>query len=304
MNPRILRAAAAPLVLLALVSAAAAQGTASEGKIETIPVADGIFMLVGQGGNLGLFVGDDGGFLIDDQYAPLSEKIRAAIAAVTDRPVRFVVNTHWHGDHTGGNENFGKAGAILVAHENVRARMSTEQFLEAFGRTVPASPEAALPGVTFTDAVTFHWNGDEVRVFHVDPAHTDGDAVVHFRRADVLHAGDLFFNGLYPFIDVSSGGSLAGMIAAVDRILALVGPDTKIIPGHGPLGGVEDLRAYRAMLAAVHAKVRAWVDDGKTADEVVAARPTGEFDEAWGNGFLKPNDWVRIVYASVASEKK
>ena len=194
-------------------------------------------MLTGSGGNLGLSVGKSGTYLIDDQYAPLSDKILAAIKAITPDPVRFVVNTHWHGDHTGGNENLGKAGALLVAHENVRRRMSTRAVHRGLrtGRS-PPSPEDALPVVTFTDAITFHWNGDEIRVYHVPPAHTDGDSIVHFVKADVVHMGDLFFNGGYPFIDTSSGGRVDGVIEAADRVLAGIGEKTRIIPGHGPLG--------------------------------------------------------------------
>ena len=153
-------------------------------------------------------MGPDGVFLIDDQYAPLTDKIKAAIATVSDKPVRFVLNTHWHGDHTGGNENLGQAGALIVAHDNVRVRMSVEQFREAFGQKVPAAPKAALPVVTFNDTVTFHLNDQEIHAFHVAPAHTDGDTVIHFRTADVIHTGDVFFNGLYPFIDVGSGGGI------------------------------------------------------------------------------------------------
>ena len=164
-------------------------------RIETTPVAGSVHMLKGRGGNLGVCAGADGAFLVDDQYAPLSEKIRAAVSAVHPGPLRFVLNTHWHGDHTGGNENLGKAGALIVAHDNVRQRLSTEQFNKTFTDTRPPSPAAALPVVTFSDAVTFHLNGDDIHAFHVPPAHTDGDAVVHFRRANVIHAGDLYFNG-------------------------------------------------------------------------------------------------------------
>ena len=175
MNPLARFGSTLPLLFLILGAPAAfAQQNFDEVQIETVPVADGVFMLVGSGGNIGLSVGEDGAFLIDDQYAPLTDKIRAAVTAQTDAPIRFVVNTHWHGDHTGGNEHMGQAGAIIVAHENVRKRMSTEQFLKAFNMRTPPSPPGALPVVTFTVAVTFHWNGDDIRVFHVAPAHTDG----------------------------------------------------------------------------------------------------------------------------------
>jgi glyoxylase-like metal-dependent hydrolase (beta-lactamase superfamily II) len=291
-------------MLLALPLAAApasAQDDMADVRIDAIRVADSIYMLTGQGGNMGLLVGDDGAFLIDDQFAPLTPRILAAVAALTDEPVRFVVNTHWHFDHTGGNENLGKAGAIIVAHENVRARMSTEQFMKAFDRRVPPAPEVALPIVTFTDAVTFHWNGEAVRVEHVEPAHTDGDAFVHFPKANVVHAGDIYFNGLYPFIDAGSGGSIGGTIRAVDRVLARCNDRTKIIPGHGPLSGVAELRAYRAMLVDVRDRMQEMIDAGRTLPEIVAAKPTAAWDAAWGKGFLAPDAWVRIVYAGMAA---
>ncbi len=287
---------------LILASPALAQRDFSDVEIETVPVADGVFMLAGAGGNIGLSVGADGAFLVDDQYAPLAERIRAAVAAQTEEPVRFVVNTHWHGDHTGGNEALGETGAVIVAHEAVRERMSARQFIEAFGSEVPPAPAAALPVVTFTDAVTFHWNGDEVGVFHVAPAHTDGDAVVHFVGADAIHAGDVYFNGMYPFIDTSSGGTLRGMVEAVDRVLALAGDETHIIPGHGPLSDRAELQQYRDLLATMHERVAAMVEEGRTREEVVAAKPTADFDAAWGDGFMQPDQWVGILYDAVAGE--
>ena len=182
----------------------AAQRDFSGVEIRTIPVADGVYMLMGSGGNIGLSVGEDGPFVVDDQFAGLTEKILAAIAAVSDGSVRFVLNTHWHGDHTGGNENLGKAGAMIVAHENVRKRMNPDEFLEVMERSQQAPPDA-LPVVTFSDAVTFYWNGEEIRAFHVEHAHTDGDAIIHFVNANVIHMGDTFFNGIFPFIDFASG---------------------------------------------------------------------------------------------------
>ncbi|MCH8960879.1 MAG: MBL fold metallo-hydrolase, partial [Bacteroidetes bacterium] len=212
----------------------------------------------------------------------------------------FVVNTHWHFDHTGGNENMGAAGAILVAHENVRARMSVDQFMKAFDRAVPASPPGALPVITFTDAMTFHWNGDDLHVFHVDPAHTDGDAIIHFKGANAVHMGDTYFSGMYPFIDVGSGGSIDGMIAAADEVLALADDATKIIPGHGPLSNKAELHAYRDMLATARDRIHALISEGKSQEEVVAAKPTSDLDAEWGGGFMQPDVWVGIVYASMA----
>jgi glyoxylase-like metal-dependent hydrolase (beta-lactamase superfamily II) len=252
-------------------------------------------MLVGSGGNLGLSVGNDAVFLIDDQYAPLTPKIQAAVATITKKPVQFVLNTHWHGDHTGGNERFAEAGALIVAHDNVRKRMSSEQFLDFFKMRVERSPQAALPLVTFSADVTFHINGDEVFAFHCPAAHTDGDAIVHFRRADVMHMGDIFFNGFYPFIDASSGGSADGVIAAVDRALALATDKTRIIPGHGPLATKADLKVYRDMVATVQGRVRSQLAAGKSVQEIVDSKPTKEFDEKWGNGFIKPDSWVTML---------
>lgn len=286
--------------LLCLAAAPApAQQDFSKVEVKAERVAEGVYMLTGAGGNMGLSVGKSGTYLIDDQYAPLSDKILAAIRLITPDPVRFVVNTHWHGDHTGGNENLGKAGALLVAHENVRKRMSTEQFLAAFGRKVEPSPEASLPVVTFTDTVTFHWNGDEIRVQHVPPAHTDGDAIIRFVKADVVHMGDVFFNGGYPFVDTSSGGRIDGVIAAAERVLGGVGEKTRIIPGHGPLATKADLQAYRDVLKTLRDRIATLKAEGKTRDQTIAAKPTADHDARWGGGFMKGDVFTGLVYDSL-----
>jgi len=288
------------LLALALVPlAAAAQQDFSKVEITTDKLGANTYMLTGGGGNLGVSVGDDGVFIVDDQFAPLTPKITAAIAKLTNKPVRFVINTHWHFDHTGGNENFGNAGAVIVAHDNVRKRMSMEQFIEFLNMPIKPSPRAALPVVTFPSELRFHLNGEEIHAFHVAAAHTDGDAIVHFRTSNVIHLGDVFFNKLYPFIDTSSGGAIDGVIAACDKVLAMAGDNTKLIPGHGPLATKADLKAYRDMLSTVAERVRKQVREGKKLDEVVASKPTAEFDAVWGKGFLPAPKFVEMVFKNL-----
>ena len=271
-------------------------------EIETIPVAENIYMLTGEGGNIGVSTGEDGVLLIDDQYAPLTDKIRTAVNAIAEQPIRYLLNTHWHLDHTGGNENLGSSGVVIMAHDEVYNRMSTEQFIEAFGRSVPASPPAALPKITFNDTATFHINGQTIHGFHVEPAHTDGDTVIHFPEADVIHTGDVYFNGRYPFIDTSSGGSITGMLEATEKVLALAGDNTKIIPGHGALSNRAELEVYRQMLMDVKAKTEEAISQGLTLEEFIASDPTAEYDDTWGQDFLTPEQFQTIVYQSLAEE--
>lgn len=277
---------------------AAAQGPQAA-PIKTTRIAGSVSMLEGVGGNIGVSSGPDGIVIIDDQYAVMSDNIRKALQALGPQPLKFIVNTHWHGDHTGGNEGFGKAGAVIVAHDNVRKRMSTEQFIKAFGLKVPASPAAALPVITFAEAVTFHLNDDEISVTHVEAGHTDGDSIVLFKKANVLHTGDLFTNGTYPFIDVSSGGSIDGVIANVGRLINSVDDNTRIIPGHGPLGDRQALIAYRDMLSTVRGRLKAAIQRGDSLAKIQSDKPTADLDAVWGKGFLKPEQFVAIVHASL-----
>jgi glyoxylase-like metal-dependent hydrolase (beta-lactamase superfamily II) len=280
-------------------AAAAQEEDFSQVQIQSEKLADNLYMLVGRGGNLAVSIGKDGAFLVDDQYAPLSEKILAAIRALTPEPVRFVVNTHWHGDHTGGNENLGRTGALIVAHENVRARMSVEQFNATFGWKTPPSPAEALPIVTFADAVTFHWNGETIRAYHVAPAHTDGDAVIEFVGAGVVHMGDVFFNGTYPFIDTSSGGRIDGVIEAVDHVMEHANDSVRLVPGHGPVAGKAELEVYRDVLTTARGRIAKLKAEGMTRDQVIAAKPMAAYDEKWGGGFIKPDVFAGLVFDSL-----
>jgi glyoxylase-like metal-dependent hydrolase (beta-lactamase superfamily II) len=304
-----LAATAVQAPALAQVQRVQAQGQAQgqaqprSPDLAIVSVAPGLSMLVGNGGNVGVSVGPDGIYIVDDQFAPSAPKILEAIAKLQAGPVRFVINTHWHGDHTGGNEAMGSQGAVIVAHDNVRRRMSVPQMMRSVGREVPASPKGALPVVTFAESVTLHLNGDEVRIVHLADGHTDGDAIVHFTRANAIHAGDLYFNGFYPFVDVSSGGTVRGLIRACDAILALANADTKIIPGHGPLSNAVELREYRSMLQTVADRVATGIAAGRSADEIVASKPTAEFDARWGgSSFMPPARFLQLVYTDLVRE--
>ena len=269
--------------------------------VEIIPiqVTQQIYMIQGDGGNIGLFIGEDGTFLIDDQFAPLTGKIIEAIKSVGGKYPKFLINTHYHGDHTGGNENLGQGGTLIFSHDNVRERLRTGSFIEAFGMKRAGVSREGLPVVTFSEDISFHLNGDSIRAAHVSNAHTDGDSFIYFQGANVIHAGDFFFNGFYPFIDVNHGGSLKGMIKAVDTVLSLADETTKIIPGHGPLGDREQLTRYRQMLEIAYERLSKLKAEGKTAQEAVAAKPLADLDATWGNGLFKSDRWIELIYSGV-----
>ncbi len=273
-------------------------------KLETQKLTDGLYVISGAGGNVALLVGPSGALLVDDKLAPATAELKKAIAAVTPKPVRFVFNTHWHGDHTGNNVVFGGEGAVIVAHDNVRKRLSTEQLVAMMNKKVPPSPEPALPVITFADSLAFHVNGDDVEVVHLDPAHTDGDSMVWFKKANVLHMGDTYFSTGYPFIDLSSGGSVDGYVKAADRALAIAQPSTKIIPGHGPVTDREKLRAFRHMIVTIRDRVKKLAAAGKTLDEVQAARPSAEFDATWGTAFIRGPQLVETIYKDLTARKE
>jgi glyoxylase-like metal-dependent hydrolase (beta-lactamase superfamily II) len=292
------------MMAVLLTAAPAAAQTADYDKIEitTETVAPGVHVLFGAGGNIGVSTGDDATVLIDDQFAPLTPKIIAATAKLSPHPIKFVINTHWHGDHTGGNANLGQAGAIIVAQDNVRTRMASDQFIALLKQTVKASPPVALPMVTFDSTTTLHLNGEDIRAVHVAPAHTDGDSLIVFTRANVIHMGDTFFANGYPIVDQSSGGNAKGVVAAADRGLELGNAMTRYIPGHGKVSNRAALVAYRAMVADTIAAVAKAMAGGKSLDAVIAAKPTAAWDAAWGNGFIKPDIWVSMIYASLSAK--
>ncbi len=288
------RVACALLVAPALLGAQTNYDTV---QVRPVELSKGLHVLFGAGGNIAVSVGDDAVFIVDDQFAPLTPKIVAAIRTLSDKPVKFVVNTHWHFDHTGGNENFGKSGAMIVAHDNVRKRMSTEQFMAAMNRREPPSPKAALPVVTFNDGVTFHINGDSMVVTHVPPAHTDGDAIIHFVTANAIHMGDAFNNTGLPFIDLSSGGSVHGVITSADMAYALSNAQTKIIPGHGQVTDRNRLKAWRDAIFAARERIQAEVRAGKTIEQVLALKVTAAHEREWPGGHER---FVRAVYEELS----
>ncbi len=273
--------------------------------ITTTELAPGIYLLVGRGGNVGLTVGQDGAAIIDDQFADMAPKIRAAVAMLSDQPVKFVINTHLHGDHTGGNDAFGKAGAVIIAQENVRKRLGTPSVNPSNNQPVAARAREALPVVTFAHSATLHFNDDDLEFTHLPNAHTETDIAVRFRKANIVHMGDMFTAG-FPFIDGGNGGTLNGLIAAHAAVLATVDDQTKIIRGHGPLGSKADLQAYRDMLVVVRDRIAKMVRAGKSQDEVVAARPTKEFEEKYGGANFNAAQWIGRAYVDqqIALKKK
>lgn len=270
-------------------------------QIKTTKLTESVYMLEGSGGgNIGVCIGRDGVFMIDDHYAPLTGKIKEAIAKLTDKPVQFIINTHWHGDHSGGNENFGGEGAIIVSQENSRKRMEANQFFGLPPHSQAAYSPAGLPKITFTQSMSFHYNGETIQIFHIADAHTDGDAVIYFIQSDVLHMGDVFVRYGFPFIDEPNGGNVNGMIETIDSVIARISDKTKIIPGHGRLSSKKDLVDYNTMLKAIRDQVKKLMDEGKTMEQIIAADPL--------TGLVRKGsditDIVRVVYNSILKSKK
>ena len=277
---------ASPLIALLLPSGANAQIDFSTVEIVPHHVAGSVYYLEGAGGNIGLSGGEDGIVMIDDQYAPLTDKIITAIRGLNNGEIRFLINTRVHGDHTGGNENMGKMGVLILARDEVRVRLSAQ------------SPQAALPILTYSGAITIHLNGEEVYAFPVPPAHTDGDTFIHFRDSDVIHAGDVFRTTAFPVIDTNNGGTLEGTLVALGRLIGQAGPDTKIIPGHGVVSSREDVMGFRDMILDVKAQVAPMVDRGMSYEQLRAADPTAAYNDRYGD----PDRFLRAVYTQLGGE--
>jgi glyoxylase-like metal-dependent hydrolase (beta-lactamase superfamily II) len=287
-----------PLVFF-LTTCALGQQDFSKVEIKVQKVSGTVYMLQGLGGNIGASVGEDGIVIVDDEFLPLADKIEAALKGVTDKPIKFVLNTHWHGDHTGGNEHFG-AEAPIIAQENVRKRLK-EGGKTRFS-TVPPAKKVALPVITFEDKVSVHLNGEDIRAIHIPSGHTDGDAVIFFPQSNVVHMGDDFFNGgMFPFIDLDSGGSVQGMIAGGEKVLADVPDDVKIIPGHGPLGTKDDLRKFVTMLKETSAAVQAGIKKGKTLDQLKSEKVLAKWD-SFGQSFIKTDMFTEILFDSLTKK--
>lgn len=289
------------VVLLAMIAAAQDEDL-SKVEIKTTKVGGNVYMLAGAGGNIGASVGDDGIVIIDDEFAPLADKIKAALKGITDKPVRFVINTHYHGDHTGSNAQFAQSGSTVIAQDNVRKRLETGGtggVNAAMKTEQKPSPKEGLPIVTFNEKATVWLNGEEIRAIHFPAGHTDGDAVIWFVKSNVVHMGDDFVTYGYPFVDVLSGGSVSGMIAGCEKVLATVPQDAKFIPGHGPLSTGDDIREYVRMLKETRAAVKAEVEKGHTVEEIKKANVLAKWNDLLGEGFVKPDVWVDTLYDDI-----
>lgn len=283
----------------------ALQQSAQPAEVTTTELGNGLYMLEGRGGNIGVLTGPDGVFVIDSQYADMSAANLAEIQAIGGANPTFLVNTHWHGDHTGGNAVFNEAGAMIFAHENVRTRVSTEQTRVRNGTetVTPASAAAAWPVVTFPEAMTLHLNGQTIRLLHLPGAHTDGDTAVYFEEANVVHMGDVMFAGMFPYIDRSSGGTLDGYIAALDAAYEMTNDETVIIPGHGKISARSDIKALADVLRESKAAVAALAAEGMTAEDVIAARPLSELAETWATRFMTEEIFTGIIYADIVANQ-
>ncbi len=290
-----------PLLLVAIFLASINSSFAQDKSVEftTIQLSDTIYMLKGRGGNVGISTGKDGLYIIDDQVRPITTQLLQAIRKISNKPIKFVINTHYHADHTGGNEAIGSAGAVIIAHDNIRKRMTTQQVSIFMNNTTPPYAKNALPVVTFNDRMTLHFNGESATAYHVAHGHTDGDSIIHFPVSNVVHMGDMYFNDQYPYVDLDAGGSMEGLVEAADLALSMADESTRIIPGHGPLAMTEDLKSYRDFLIKASANVQELIDQDMNLQQIIAAEPTKEWDETLGKVWIKPAQFVTFIYNSL-----
>lgn len=305
-NNKKIKASSIAVALLATVATTNVQAHAEQmtpvtktENVSAFKVSEGLFMLQGKGGNIGVLIGEDGTFMIDDQYAPYTSEILDAVKAIGGSQPKFLLNTHFHGDHTGGNENLGKKEALIFSHDNVRTRIENGSFVAPFNMKTAPHAGKGLPVVTYSTDMTFHLNGDTIHSIHVPHAHTDGDSFIHFKSANVIHTGDLMFNHSFPFIDTAHGGTLKGVIDAANKMLTLANQKTKVIPGHGALSNTAELTAYRDMLQESYTRLLKLKNQGKNLEEVLKAKPLADIEKVWGKGFFTADKWITTIFEGI-----
>jgi len=273
---------------------------ASHLEINTTKLTENMYVIHGSGGNVIVSIGNNEVILVDDQYAPLTKKLKSVIANLTDKPIKFVINTHLHPDHVGGNEKLGKAGTIIISHDNVRKRLSSYQFFEFINQTIPALSEKGLPIITFSNNMTFYQNYEEIKITHLDNGHTDGDSAVYFTKNKVIHVGDDFSDRSYPLIDLSSSGSIDGLISSLKKILSMINEDTKVIGGHSGISNQTKVKDYLDMLIDIHDKINQMMQESKSLDEITQLKPTSKYDTIYyDHSFIKPKDLITNIYMSI-----
>ena len=277
---------------------------ASHLTINTTKLTDNMYIIHGAGVNVVISIGDDGVILVDDQYAPVTEKIKEVIANLTNKSIKIVINTHWHPDHTGGNNYLGESGAIIVSHDNVRKQLSEDQFFEFINLTIPALPEKGLPIITFSDNMTLFQNNDEIKIVHLDNGHTDGDSAVYFTNSNIIYVGDDFSDRSYPFMDLSRGGSIFGLISSLQKILLMIDNDTKVVAGHSGISNETKVKDYLYMLINIKNNINTMIQQEKSLDEITKSRPTLQYDDIYyDHSFIKPKDLITNIYTSLINKQ-